>query len=84
MTMFKSIIHDPDIDPQETQEWLEALASVVDTEGVERAHYLVERMIDQMRRSGAHLPFNATTAYINTIHESRERKIPRSGFLPNG
>jgi pyruvate dehydrogenase E1 component len=76
MTMFKSIIHDLDLDPEETQEWLEALASVVEAEGVERAHYLVERMIDQMRRSGAHLPFNATTAYINSIHESEEVEMP--------
>ncbi len=76
MTMFRSIIHESDGDPEETREWLESLASVVDREGVERAHYLVERLIDQMRRSGANLPYNATTAYINTIHEGEEVEMP--------
>ncbi len=57
----------PDIDNQETQEWLDALNAVIETEGVERAHFLIESMIDQARRSGANLPYNATTAYLNTI-----------------
>ncbi len=66
----------PDPDPEETQEWLDALESVHQTEGVARAHYLIERLIDQMRRSGAHLPFKATTAYVNTIHHSEEPEPP--------
>jgi pyruvate dehydrogenase E1 component len=57
-----------DPDPAETAEWLEALESVFRTEGIERGHYLLERLIDQARRSGAHLPYSATTAYLNTIH----------------
>ena len=76
MTMFRSIIHEPDLDPQETGEWLDALASVIEGEGVERAHYLIERLIDQMRRSGAHLPYKTTTAYINSIHPSEETEMP--------
>ncbi|MBW2275747.1 MAG: pyruvate dehydrogenase (acetyl-transferring), homodimeric type, partial [Deltaproteobacteria bacterium] len=66
----------PDSDPQETREWLEALDSVFENEGIERAHYLVGRLIRRARRKGAHLPYSATTAYINTIHESREAKSP--------
>jgi pyruvate dehydrogenase E1 component len=66
----------PDNDPQETREWLDALDSVFENEGIERAHYLVGRMIRRARRKGAHLPYDATTAYINTIHESREIKSP--------
>lgn len=56
-----------DTDELETQEWLEALDSVIERDGVERAHYLLERLIDKSRRSGANLPYNASTAYVNTI-----------------
>jgi pyruvate dehydrogenase E1 component len=56
-----------DVDPLETSEWLEALAAVAEAEGIERAHYLLERMIDSARRSGVDLPYSANTAYINTI-----------------
>lgn len=62
----------PDIDPQETQEWLEALDSVIANAGGERAHFLLERLIEKARRSGAYLPYNATTAYINTIPVGKE------------
>jgi pyruvate dehydrogenase E1 component len=72
----KSINVNPDLDPEETEEWLEALDSVYQNEGIARAHYLIERLIDQMRRSGAHLPYKATTAYVNTIHEGAEPEVP--------
>jgi pyruvate dehydrogenase E1 component len=68
--------HPTDSDPQETREWLDALDSTLRTEGVERAHYLIERLIDKARRSGAHLPYKATTAYVNTIHASEEAPMP--------
>jgi pyruvate dehydrogenase E1 component len=66
----------PDIDPQETQEWLDALEGVLENEGVERAHYLLERLIDKARRSGAYLPYSANTAYLNTIPLTRQPKFP--------
>ena len=56
-----------DVDVEETQEWLDALEAVIEVEGVERAHYLLERLIDHARRSGANLPYSANTAYVNTI-----------------
>ena len=65
----------PDIDAVETQEWLEALEAVIEHEGVERAHYLLEQMIDKARRSGANLPFSANTAYVNTIPPHLEAPI---------
>ena len=65
-----------DLDSQETQEWLDALESVRESDGVLRAHYLVEQLIDKLRRSGAHLPYKATTAYVNTIHVAREKPYP--------
>jgi pyruvate dehydrogenase E1 component len=66
----------PDYDPQETDEWLEALDGVLRTEGVDRAHYLLERLIERARRAGAYLPYSANTAYINTIPPGREEHSP--------
>ena len=63
-----------DNNSQETQEWLESLKAVIDREGAERAHFLLERMVDYTRRSGGHLPYDATTAYINTIPPHLEAK----------
>jgi pyruvate dehydrogenase E1 component len=57
--------NDPDV--IETQEWLDALEAVIETEGPERAHYLMERMVDLARRRGAQIPFSSNTAYVNTI-----------------
>jgi pyruvate dehydrogenase E1 component len=66
----------PDVDPQETQEWLDSLEMVFEEEGAERAHFLLEALIDKARRSGAHLPYDATTAYINTIPVVQEPTMP--------
>ena len=66
----------PDFDQSETQEWLEALDAVIEREGSERAHYLLELLIDKARRSGAFVPFSANTAYINTIPPHLEERSP--------
>jgi pyruvate dehydrogenase E1 component len=66
----------PDIDPQETQEWVEALEAVLEREGTGRAHFLLEKLIDKARRSGAYLPYSANTAYLNTIPPSKEERSP--------
>ena len=60
----------------EEQEWLEALEAVLDREGPERAHFLLERLIDLARRSGAYIPFSANTAYVNTIPPGLEPPHP--------
>ncbi len=65
-----------DNDELETQEWRQALNSVIDAEGSERAHFLIEMMIDQARRSGSNLPYNATTAYVNTIPTHLQQRHP--------
>ena len=65
-----------DIDPQETREWLDALDAVIEHEGPERAHYLLEALIEQSRRSGTNLPYSASTAYINTIPPHLEATSP--------
>lgn len=71
----------PDIDPQETQEWLDALDSVIINMGGERAHFLLEKLIEKARRSGAYLPYSATTAYINTIPPGKEERSPGNNAI---
>ena len=70
-----------DLDPIETEEWLQALEAVIEREGVERAHFLLERLIDTSRRSGGHIPFNPNTAYQHhsgAIGKTQPRR-PRAG-----
>ena len=66
--------HDPD--PLETREWLDALAGVLAAEGPDRAHYLIEQLIDAARQRGAYLPFSANTQYINTIPTEAQVRLP--------
>jgi pyruvate dehydrogenase E1 component len=70
-----------DSDPLETQEWLEALRSVVEREGPERANYLLDRLVNEARRAGAYIPYNANTAYVNTIPPEREERSPGDAEL---
>ncbi len=65
-----------DIDPTETREWLESIDSVLSQHGPERAHYLLNQMIDFARRSGAYLPYSPNTAYLNTISTGRQPEYP--------
>ena len=55
--------------------------SVLEREGPERAHFLIEQLIEKARRSGAYLPFSANTAYINTIPPAREERSPGDAEL---
>ena len=66
----------PDVDPQETQEWLDALEGVIRHEGAERAQYLLDQLVEKARRNGAYLPFTANTAYCNTIPAGQEERSP--------
>ena len=72
-------VNDPD--SLETQEWLDALEAVLEREGAERAHYLLEKLIDKARRSGAYLPYKAQTAYLNTIPPHMEERSPGDAAL---
>ena len=65
-----------DPDAQETREWLDALAGVIQAEGPERAHHLLEQLLEQARQSGIDLPFSATTGYVNTIEPHNEERSP--------
>ena len=66
----------PDSDAQETQEWVEALEGVIANEGTERAHFLIEKLIEEGREEGIDIPYSATTQYINTIPVSQQPRYP--------
>ena len=63
-----------DRDPLETQEWLDALQSVLEKEGAPRAHFLMDQLIHHARMAGDDMPISATTPYINTIPLDKEER----------
>ncbi|MEB1555188.1 pyruvate dehydrogenase (acetyl-transferring), homodimeric type, partial [Xanthomonas campestris pv. campestris] len=80
MNWLNEVLHN-DPNPLETQEWLESIKAVIDVEGPERAHQLLEGMVEQTRRAGAYLPFSPTTEYVNTISPANEAKNPGDSAL---
>jgi len=70
-----------DVDPEETAEWLDALDSVLEREGPERAQFIMSGLLDKARRSGSWIPFEPHTAYVNTIPTSQEKKSPGNHAL---
>jgi len=68
-----------DADAQETREWLDALAALIDAEGRERAHFMLEQLLEEARQHGIDMPFSATTGYVNTIEPDDE--VPSPGNL---
>ncbi|MFT5571920.1 MAG: pyruvate dehydrogenase E1 component [Cryomorphaceae bacterium] len=65
-----------DIDAQETQEWVDALQSVIDADGSDRARYLLKELADAARQAGAQLPYGLNTPYINTIPVEKQPALP--------
>lgn len=65
---------DPDI--IETKEWLDSLESVIEAEGPDRAHYLIEKLTDLARRRGVDIQFGTNTAYVNTITPDQTPAFP--------
>lgn len=65
-----------DVDPFETKEWLESLDSLIRVEGVERAQYIIDQLLDQARTEGVPVQSGVTTAYVNTIPVSAQPAYP--------
>jgi pyruvate dehydrogenase E1 component len=65
-----------DIDAIETEEWLEALDAVVENDGPQRAHDLVERVVERARLRGAAIEYVGPTPYVNTIRREDEPPLP--------
>ena len=65
-----------DSDSQETREWTDALKAVIASEGPERAHFLLEKLLEEARQNSIDMPFSANTAYVNTIEPDAEARTP--------
>ena len=75
--------HAHDADPQETREWLDALEAVIEAVGPERAHFLIEKLIELGHRAGIDIPYAANTNYINTIPVDRQPLAPGDYAVEN-
>lgn len=65
-----------DIDPIETAEWRDAVADVIERDGTERAHFLLDKTVQEAREQGSNLPFSATTSYQNSIPSDLQEPYP--------
>ena len=74
--VFAEPIAKDDIDPVETNEWIDSLNSVIENDGSSRASYLLNKVINQAYKSGLVLPDTRTTPYINTIPPEAQEKSP--------
>jgi pyruvate dehydrogenase E1 component len=68
--------HLPDIDPQETDEWLQSFDSVLSANGQQRARYLMLRLLQRARETGVGVPSLTSTDYVNTIPTEQEPWFP--------
>ena len=66
----------PDIDPVETQEWIDSLDAVVDAAGPERARFILFRLLKRARQLHVGLPTLTQTRYVNTISPEQEPYFP--------
>src|SRR3982751_997650 len=65
-----------DLDAQETREWMDALSAVIESEGPDRAHFLLEQLLEHARQNSIDKPFSANTGYVNTIETDQEERSP--------
>ena len=70
-----------DIDPQETEEWIESIEDTLEEHGYERTRFLLEKLIDYAQKKGARLPFNTTTPFLNTILPEQQPEYPGNRVL---
>jgi pyruvate dehydrogenase E1 component len=66
----------PDFDPSETEEWIEALDSVVEVSGADRAQFLLYKLLKRARMLHVGLPEQVSTRPINTISPEQEPWFP--------
>lgn len=64
-----------DIDVQETHEWIDALQSVIEADGSDRAKFLLKELTNAAREAGAQLPYGLNTPYINTIPADKQQSL---------
>ncbi len=71
----------PDIDPDETREWLESLDAVINVAGRGRARYLMLKLLERARERQVGVPALRSTDYINTIPPEREPWFPGDEYI---
>jgi pyruvate dehydrogenase E1 component len=71
----------PDVDPQETQEWLESLDAVIDSSGPRRARFLMLKLLERAREKQVGVPALRSTDYVNTIPAEAEPWFPGDEFV---
>ena len=71
----------PDTDPEETDEWLDSLDTVIDGDGQRRARFLLTKMISHARARNVEVPASVSTPYINTIPPDQEAWFPGDEHL---
>ncbi|KMK51800.1 pyruvate dehydrogenase [[Actinobacillus] muris] len=65
-----------DVDPIETNDWLLSIDSLIREEGVERAQYIIEQVMQQARGQGVAVQSGTTTDYVNTISVAEQPAYP--------
>ena len=71
----------PDRDPQETEEWIDSIASIIDLKGDERARYLLQTLIREARDRNIAIPLLTNSPYVNTIPPESEPDYPGDEIL---
>ena len=75
--IFDGYVHQlPDIDPTETQEWLDSLDAIVETHGKTRARFLLSQLLSRANDNGVSFPATVSTPYVNTIPREQEPWFP--------
>ncbi|MDC3113879.1 pyruvate dehydrogenase (acetyl-transferring), homodimeric type [Gammaproteobacteria bacterium] len=70
-----------DLDPIETSEWLDAINSVIEEEGIERASFLLSKLAKKLNQEGAIPSYNLTTPFKNSISVKDEASMPGDLFM---
>jgi len=70
-----------DADPEETAEWIDALDSVIETDGTQRATYLMTRLLERARQESVAVPASVSTPYVNTIPSEADATFPGDEYL---
>ena len=80
--LFDGVSHQlPDVDPEETSEWLDAFDDVVDVHGRTRARYLLMRILERAGQKQVEFPATVSTPYVNTIPSDEEPEFPGDEYL---
>src|SRR5579872_3327765 len=82
VVLFDGMSHQlPDIDPEETAEWLDSFDAVVDAQGRTRARFLLMKLLERARTKQVDFPATVSTPYVNTIPRDQEPWFPGDEYI---